>query len=239
VGDSLRRSHCLFDGPIPVVVVVPLSILFSFLSKSSSCLTPSLIPGSFFFPYYFFYVIVIPHLSNRVLWNLLITCAVSRHALLACFAPLPFCVAFSFQSFSFFFFPSIDSHSRFGCVQSLRCSGFQLCTSCTASVVVNEDRPDVTIPLAFTFNRRRSASHRLRRHRPRSSRARYGHGSPQLFSAARAIWDAADEHSLAAYGFSIIDIVKHNPKEKTIHFNSIKGQAIHQRYIDTTCDTPR
>jgi len=36
--------------------------------------------------------------------------------------------------------------------------------------------------------------------------------------AARAVWDAADEHLLAVYGFSIIDIVKHNPKEKTIHF---------------------
>jgi len=55
--------------------------------------------------------------------------------------------------------------------------------------------------------------------------------------AARAVWDAADEHLLAVYGFSIIDIVKHNPKEKTIHFGGIKGQAIHQRYIDMTCDT--
>jgi fatty acid synthase subunit alpha, fungi type len=49
---------------------------------------------------------------------------------------------------------------------------------------------------------------------------------------ARAVWDTADEHLLAVYGFSIINIVKHNPKEKTIHFGGIKGQAIHQRYID-------
>src|ERR1700733_6703820 len=55
--------------------------------------------------------------------------------------------------------------------------------------------------------------------------------------AARAVWDAADEHLLAVYGFSIIDIVKHNPKEKTIHFGGIKGQAIRQRYIDMTYDT--
>ena len=39
------------------------------------------------------------------------------------------------------------------------------------------------------------------------------------------------------YGFSIINIVKHNPKEKTIHFGGIKGQAIRQRYIDMTYDT--
>ena len=39
---------------------------------------------------------------------------------------------------------------------------------------------------------------------------------------------AADKHLLAIYGFSIIDIVKHNPKEKTIHFG-IKGHpsALH------------
>ena len=55
--------------------------------------------------------------------------------------------------------------------------------------------------------------------------------------AARAVWDAADEHVLAVYGFSIIDIVKHNPKEKTIHFGGIKGQAIRQHYIDMTYDT--
>ena len=54
--------------------------------------------------------------------------------------------------------------------------------------------------------------------------------------AARAVWDAADEHLLAVYGFSIIDIVRHNPNEKTIHFGDIKGQAIRQRYIDMTYD---
>jgi fatty acid synthase subunit alpha len=45
-------------------------------------------------------------------------------------------------------------------------------------------------------------------------------------SAARAVWDA---HLLAVYGFSIIEIVKDNPMEKTIHFGGIKGQAIRQR----------
>jgi fatty acid synthase subunit alpha, fungi type len=55
--------------------------------------------------------------------------------------------------------------------------------------------------------------------------------------AARAVWDAAAEHLLAMYGFSIIDIVKHNPKEKTVDFGGIKGQAIRKRYIDMTYDT--
>ena len=54
---------------------------------------------------------------------------------------------------------------------------------------------------------------------------------------ARAVWDAADAHLTSVYGFSIVDIVKNNPKELTIHFGGIKGQAIRQRYIDLTYDT--
>ncbi|KAA1467738.1 fatty acid synthase [Dentipellis sp. KUC8613] len=55
--------------------------------------------------------------------------------------------------------------------------------------------------------------------------------------AARAVWEGADAHLLAVYGFSIVEIVKDNPKEKTIHFGGIKGQAIRQRYMDMTYDT--
>ena len=59
------------------------------------------------------------------------------------------------------------------------------------------------------------------------------HSSP----AARAVWEGADTHLLAVYGFSIVEIVKDNLKEKTIHFGGIKGQAIRQRYMDMTYDT--
>ncbi|KAF8896473.1 fatty acid synthetase alpha subunit [Infundibulicybe gibba] len=55
--------------------------------------------------------------------------------------------------------------------------------------------------------------------------------------AARAVWEGADAHLLAVYGFSIVEIVKDNPKEKTIHFGGIKGQAIRKRYMDMTYDT--
>ncbi|KAI0360181.1 fatty acid synthase [Trametes cingulata] len=55
--------------------------------------------------------------------------------------------------------------------------------------------------------------------------------------AARSVWEAADAHLTAVYGFSIVEIVKDNPKEKTIHFGGIKGQAIRQRYMDMTYDT--
>ncbi|KAF8577776.1 fatty acid synthase [Ramaria rubella] len=56
-------------------------------------------------------------------------------------------------------------------------------------------------------------------------------------SAARAVWENADAHLRAVYGFSIVDIVKNNPKSKTVHFGGIKGQAIRQRYMDMTYDT--
>lgn len=59
----------------------------------------------------------------------------------------------------------------------------------------------------------------------------------QSSPVARAVWDAADAHLTSVYGFSIVDIVKNNPKELTIHFGGIKGQAIRQRYMDLTYDT--
>ncbi|TFK75163.1 fatty acid synthase [Pluteus cervinus] len=55
--------------------------------------------------------------------------------------------------------------------------------------------------------------------------------------AARAVWEGADAHLLKVYGFSIVEIVKDNPKEKTIHFGGIKGQEIRQRYMSMTYDT--
>ena len=48
---------------------------------------------------------------------------------------------------------------------------------------------------------------------------------------ARQVWDKADEHFLNNYGFSIVDIVKNNPKELTIHFGGSRGKAIRDNYI--------
>jgi fatty acid synthase subunit alpha len=55
--------------------------------------------------------------------------------------------------------------------------------------------------------------------------------------SARAVWDTADSHLRSVYGFSILDIVRNNPKEKVIHFGGMKGQAIRQRYMEMTYDT--
>jgi fatty acid synthase subunit beta len=53
-----------------------------------------------------------------------------------------------------------------------------------------------------------------------------GMGLYNSSSTARIVQEGADAHLLAMYGFSIIEIIKDNPKEKTIHFGGIKGQAI-------------
>ncbi|KAL1917786.1 uncharacterized protein VTP21DRAFT_3620 [Calcarisporiella thermophila] len=53
---------------------------------------------------------------------------------------------------------------------------------------------------------------------------------------AKEIWDRADRHFLTNYGFSIIDIVRNNPKEKTIHFGGPKGKAIRHNYQSMTYD---
>ncbi len=37
---------------------------------------------------------------------------------------------------------------------------------------------------------------------------------------AKTLWDRADKHLSAKYGFSILSIVRDNPKEITIHFGS-------------------
>ena len=34
-----------------------------------------------------------------------------------------------------------------------------------------------------------------------------------------------------------MEIVRENPKKKTIHFGGIKGQAIRERYMEMTYDT--
>lgn len=52
--------------------------------------------------------------------------------------------------------------------------------------------------------------------------------------AARAVWEDADAHLLAVYGFSILEIVKDNPKEKTVHLGGIN---IRQRHMDMTYNT--
>ena len=54
---------------------------------------------------------------------------------------------------------------------------------------------------------------------------------------AKGVWDRADRHFMDNYGLSIIEIVKNNPKELTIHFGGPKGKAIRQNYMAMTFES--
>ncbi|KAI1613405.1 fatty acid synthase subunit beta dehydratase [Exophiala viscosa] len=54
---------------------------------------------------------------------------------------------------------------------------------------------------------------------------------------AREVWDTADRFFAENYGFLISEIVKHNPKELTVHFGGRRGVKIRQTYIDMTVET--
>lgn len=54
---------------------------------------------------------------------------------------------------------------------------------------------------------------------------------------AKEVWDRADRHFMDNYGLSIINIVKNNPKELTIHFGGPRGKAIRQNYMAMTFES--
>ncbi|OXV07980.1 hypothetical protein Egran_04257 [Elaphomyces granulatus] len=54
---------------------------------------------------------------------------------------------------------------------------------------------------------------------------------------AQEVWDRADRHFLENYGFSIIEIVKNNPKELTIYFGGPRGKAIRQNYMSMSFES--
>lgn len=49
-------------------------------------------------------------------------------------------------------------------------------------------------------------------------------------AVAREVWDRADNHFIDNYGFSILDIVRNNPNELTIHFSGKKGRKVRETY---------
>ncbi|KAJ3021482.1 3-oxoacyl-[acyl-carrier-protein] synthase [Thoreauomyces humboldtii] len=53
---------------------------------------------------------------------------------------------------------------------------------------------------------------------------------------AREVWDRADAHMLLTYGVSILEIVRLNPQQKTVHFGGQKGAAIRRNYTSMTYD---
>lgn len=54
---------------------------------------------------------------------------------------------------------------------------------------------------------------------------------------AQKIWNQADDHFLRKYGFSILDIVRNNPKTLTVYFGGPRGQEIKSNYRSMTYET--
>lgn len=56
-------------------------------------------------------------------------------------------------------------------------------------------------------------------------------------AVARDVWDRADRHFVETYGISILQIVRENPRELTVHFGGEQGKRIRENYIAMTFET--
>lgn len=54
---------------------------------------------------------------------------------------------------------------------------------------------------------------------------------------AKALWDEADLHLQKQLGLSILEIVRENPKSKTVYFGGVKGHQIRERYQEYTYES--
>lgn len=54
---------------------------------------------------------------------------------------------------------------------------------------------------------------------------------------AKAIWDRADAHFRANYGFSILEIIRRNPKTLQVHFGGPRGAHIRKHYTGLVYET--
>ncbi|OTA64035.1 fatty acid synthase beta subunit [Hypoxylon sp. EC38] len=56
-------------------------------------------------------------------------------------------------------------------------------------------------------------------------------------AVAKDVWDRADKHFLDTFGFSILEIVRNDPKELTVYFGGARGKVIRQNYMAMTCQS--
>ncbi|KAI0535478.1 sterigmatocystin biosynthesis fatty acid synthase subunit beta [Xylaria digitata] len=55
---------------------------------------------------------------------------------------------------------------------------------------------------------------------------------------AKSIYDEMDNHLMELYGFSILKLIRENPKEITLHFRGRKGQKILSNYLELKTELP-
>ncbi|KAG0644946.1 malonyl Co-A carrier protein [Hyphodiscus hymeniophilus] len=51
---------------------------------------------------------------------------------------------------------------------------------------------------------------------------------------ARALWDKGNQYLLETFGFSLLDLVRKDPKELTVYFGGPKGRKIRENYLTMT-----
>eukprot|EP00842_Homolaphlyctis_polyrhiza_P001060 jgi/Hompol1/1955/HPOL_005796-RA len=56
-------------------------------------------------------------------------------------------------------------------------------------------------------------------------------------AVARSYWDRADKYMIESYGVSLLEIVRDNPKSKTVFFGGPKGAKIREHYMSMMYDT--
>ncbi|TDH65379.1 hypothetical protein CCR75_002038 [Bremia lactucae] len=81
-------------------------------------------------------------------------------------------------------------------------------------------------PMAFVFTGQGSAAVGMGMDRYRES------------SVARDIWNRGDTHLRKTFGFSILEMVRNNPKSVTVHFGGKKGRKIREKYMSLSCEDP-
>ncbi|EGZ23948.1 hypothetical protein PHYSODRAFT_556584 [Phytophthora sojae] len=81
-------------------------------------------------------------------------------------------------------------------------------------------------PMAFVFTGQGSAAVNM------------GMDRYQESSVAREIWNRGDVHLRNTFGFSILEMVRKNPKSITVHFGGKKGRKIREKYMSLTCEDP-
>ncbi|KAE9173879.1 Fatty acid synthase subunit alpha, partial [Phytophthora fragariae] len=81
-------------------------------------------------------------------------------------------------------------------------------------------------PMAFVFTGQGSAAVGM------------GMDRYQESSVAREIWNRGDVHLRSTFGFSILEMVRKNPKSITVHFGGKKGRKIREKYMSLTCEDP-
>ncbi|KAL5357217.1 acyl transferase domain-containing protein [Aspergillus floccosus] len=114
-----------------------------------------------------------------------------------------------------------------GMVQGRQLLRVAAINSSTQEVVLRAEAEVNQAPTAYVFTGQGSQSVGM------------GMKSYQSSPEARKIWDDADKFFVERYGWSVLELVKQNPKSLTIRFRGHRGRQVKQNYMAMTIDSHR